>query len=133
MEKGSLGAKFFDRTNPMDKHMELMMDLREFTGAPPTPQMFGNAAREHMERFGAWQRGVVGGAPRLSRHCVTDACNGLPRGHCAHGAVGTGTTKTHFAKIAYKNHKNSVNNPYSQVRVSARRGLAPPPPRPRHH
>ena len=27
-----------------------------------------------------------------------------------------GTTKTHFAKIAYKNHKNSVNNPYSQFR-----------------
>merc|ERR1719440_1021428 len=78
MEKGSLGAKYFDRTNPMDQHMELMMDLREFTSAPPTPQMFGNAAREHMEKFG--------------------------------------TTKTHFAKIAYKNHKNSVNNPYSQFR-----------------
>ena len=24
-----------------------------------------------------------------------------------------GTTKEHFAKIAYKNHKHSVNNPYS--------------------
>lgn len=25
-------------------------------------------------------------------------------------------TETHFAKIAYKNHKHSVNNPYSQFR-----------------
>lgn len=62
MEKGSLGAKFFDRTNPMDRHMELMMELREFTAAPPTPQMFGNAAREHMEKFGAC---------RSPRTCVT--------------------------------------------------------------
>jgi len=27
-----------------------------------------------------------------------------------------GTTKDHFAKIGYKNHKHSVNNPYSQFR-----------------
>ena len=27
-----------------------------------------------------------------------------------------GTTQEHFAKIAYKNHKHSVNNPYSQFR-----------------
>jgi sterol carrier protein 2 len=52
MEKGSLGAKYFDRTNPMDKHMGLMMEVREFTAAPPAPQMFGNAGLEHMEKFG---------------------------------------------------------------------------------
>jgi acetyl-CoA acetyltransferase len=76
MEKGSLGAKFMDRTNPMDKHMLLMMSLREYTGAPPAPQMFGNAGREHMDRYG--------------------------------------TTAEQFAKIGHKNHKHSVNNPYSQ-------------------
>lgn len=27
-----------------------------------------------------------------------------------------GTTKTHFAKVAWKNHLHSVNNPYSQFR-----------------
>jgi len=27
-----------------------------------------------------------------------------------------GTTKEHFAKIAWKNHKHSVNNPYAQFR-----------------
>lgn len=40
------------------------------------PQFFGNAGREHMERYG--------------------------------------TTAEHFAKIGWKNHKHSVNNPYSQ-------------------
>ena len=50
MEKGSLGAKFQDRTNPMDKHMEVMMRVRGFEPVPPAPQMFGNAGREHMDK-----------------------------------------------------------------------------------
>ena len=76
MEKGSLGVKYQDRTNPMDKHFQLMVNLRGFAQAPAAPQMFGNAGREHMERYG--------------------------------------TTAQHFAKIGWKNHKHSVNNPYSQ-------------------
>ena len=78
MEKGSLGAKFTDRTNPLDKQFELMVSLRGFAAAPPTAQFFGNAGREHMERYG--------------------------------------TKPEHFAKIGQKNHKHSVNNPYSQFR-----------------
>eukprot|EP01118_Nematostelium_gracile_P004221 TRINITY_DN1494_c0_g1_i1.p1 TRINITY_DN1494_c0_g1~~TRINITY_DN1494_c0_g1_i1.p1 ORF type:complete len:431 (-),score=145.91 TRINITY_DN1494_c0_g1_i1:46-1338(-) len=78
MEKGSLGAKFNDRTNPMDKHFETMVKLRGFGKAPGAPQLFGNAGKEHMEKYG--------------------------------------TTKEQFAKIAHKNHKHSVNNPYSQFR-----------------
>ncbi len=76
MEKGSLGAKYMDRINPMDKHIELMAALRGFAPAPPAAQMFGNAGRENMERYG--------------------------------------TTALQFAKIGWKNHKHSVNNPYSQ-------------------
>ena len=34
MQKGSLGATFSDRTNPMDKHITAMISKREFTGAP---------------------------------------------------------------------------------------------------
>jgi sterol carrier protein 2 len=79
MEKGSLGVKFQDRTNPMDKQFELMVSLRGFAAAPPAPQFFGNAGREHMERYG--------------------------------------TTAEHFAKIGWKNHKHSVNNPYSQFQT----------------
>jgi len=76
MEKGSLGIKYTDRTVPMDKHMKVMVELRGFAKAPPAPQMFGNAGREHMEKYG--------------------------------------TKPEVFAKIGYKNHKHSVNNPYSQ-------------------
>jgi acetyl-CoA acetyltransferase len=76
MERGSLGTHFTDRTNPMDKHAQSMIEKRGFAKAPPAPQFFGNAGREHMEKFG--------------------------------------TTAEHFAKIGWKNHKHSVNNPYSQ-------------------
>jgi len=53
MEKGSLGAKFLDRTNPMDRHVMALGELREWEAAPPAPQMFGMAGREHMERYGS--------------------------------------------------------------------------------
>ncbi|XP_072220399.1 sterol carrier protein 2 [Leuresthes tenuis] len=76
MERGSLSTKYMDRTNPMDKHMEVMINRYGMAAAPAAPQMFGNAGREHMEKYG--------------------------------------TKPEHFAKIAWKNHKHSTNNPYSQ-------------------
>ena len=53
MERGSLGVKYTDRTNPIDRHVEQMVQARGWEGAPPAPQMFGNAGREHMERYGS--------------------------------------------------------------------------------
>jgi acetyl-CoA acyltransferase len=53
MEPGSLGIKYTDRTNPIDKHALAMFELREPEASPPAPQMFGNAGREHMERYGS--------------------------------------------------------------------------------
>ena len=76
MEKGSLGVKYTDRTNPMDKHFQEMIDLRGLAKAPGAPQIFGNAGVEYSEKYGA--------------------------------------KPEHFARIGWKNHKHSVNNPYSQ-------------------
>ena len=80
MERGSLKGHYNDRTNPLDQHMGVMAEKRGLEQVPFAPQMFGNAGREHMEKYG--------------------------------------TKKEHFAKIAYKNHKHSVNNPYSQFRAN---------------
>ncbi|CAK8689141.1 unnamed protein product [Clavelina lepadiformis] len=76
MQRGSLKSNWNDRANPSQNHFEVMTELRPFVPAPPTPQLFGNAGLEHMEKYG--------------------------------------TKKEHFAKIAWKNHKHSTNNPYSQ-------------------
>ena len=53
MEKGSLGVKYTDRTNPIDKHLMTMFEVRKPEESPFAPQMFGNAGREHMERYGS--------------------------------------------------------------------------------
>lgn len=53
MEKGSLTSKFLDRTNPMDKHVQLMADLSGLEANPITAQLFGNAAKEHMQKYGS--------------------------------------------------------------------------------
>ena len=79
MEKGSLGVKYTDRINPMDKHFEAMREWRGIERAPGAPQIFGNAGREYMEKYGA--------------------------------------KPEHFARIGWKNHKHSVNNPYSQFQT----------------
>ena len=52
MERGALGSKWDDRTNPLDKHAGVMMDVQGFNAAPPAAQMFGGAGREHRFRHG---------------------------------------------------------------------------------
>lgn len=76
MSKGSLSTGFTDKTNPLDKHLEVMINKYGLSAKPIAPQMFGNAGTEHMKKYG--------------------------------------TKVEHFAKIGWKNHKHSVNNPYSQ-------------------
>uniref|UniRef100_T1GYS1 Sterol carrier protein 2 n=1 Tax=Megaselia scalaris TaxID=36166 RepID=T1GYS1_MEGSC len=52
MEKGSLSSKYFDRANPMEKHIETMSELADIGAGPMTAQMFGNAGEEHMKKYG---------------------------------------------------------------------------------
>ena len=52
MAPGALGAVFSDRPNPMEKYFATLMELQEFTSAPPAAQMFGGAGEEYMEKWG---------------------------------------------------------------------------------
>lgn len=55
MAPGSLGSMFNDRTDPLDRAKTLNETIGDpnFNGAPFAPQMFGNAADEYMNKFGA--------------------------------------------------------------------------------
>jgi acetyl-CoA acetyltransferase len=53
MEMGSLGMKYTDRTPAMDKHMMRMFQVRDPESSPFAPQMFGNAGRDHMDKYGS--------------------------------------------------------------------------------
>jgi acetyl-CoA acetyltransferase len=70
MEKGSLGTKYGDRTNPLDKHMMVMMEAQGFAPAPPAAQMFGGAGREHMQKYGTTKEQLAGVAAKNRRHAV---------------------------------------------------------------
>lgn len=49
MEKGSLQLKWPDRASPLDKILLTQMEIvKEQSKAPFAPQIFGNAANEHM-------------------------------------------------------------------------------------
>uniref|UniRef100_A0A1I8ESB5 Sterol carrier protein 2 n=1 Tax=Wuchereria bancrofti TaxID=6293 RepID=A0A1I8ESB5_WUCBA len=79
MKSGSLESmeKLDDRTHALERHINVISTTRGLLPAPLMAQMFANAGREHMDKYG--------------------------------------TKREHFAKIAQKNHKHSINNPNSQI------------------
>jgi acetyl-CoA acetyltransferase len=52
MERGALGSKFTDRTNPLDQHAGVMNKVQGFSQAPIPAQMFGGAGREYLWKYG---------------------------------------------------------------------------------
>lgn len=52
MEKGALGSKYTDRTNPLEAHVEVMSRVQGVNEAPFAAQMFGGAGREYQWRYG---------------------------------------------------------------------------------
>ncbi|KFP20787.1 hypothetical protein Z169_15152, partial [Egretta garzetta] len=52
MAKGSLRAGHSNRTDPMDKHLEVMINKYGLSSAPLAPQIFASAGKEYMEKYG---------------------------------------------------------------------------------
>lgn len=52
MEKGALGAKYTDRTNPLEYHVGVMSKVQGVNAAPFAAQMFGGAGREYRFKYG---------------------------------------------------------------------------------
>lgn len=44
--------QYTDRVNPMDKHVTVLASKYGISPAPITPQLFGAAGKEHMEKYG---------------------------------------------------------------------------------
>lgn len=72
MERGSLGTKYNDRTVPLDIHVEKMMNVYPYEGEPMAPWMFGNAAVEHMQKYGSTQEQVAKIAEKNHRHSANN-------------------------------------------------------------
>jgi acetyl-CoA acetyltransferase len=72
MERGSLGVKYTDRTPALDKHMARMFALRDPESSPFAPQMFGNAGRDHMEKYGSKPEHYVWIGYKNHKHSVNN-------------------------------------------------------------
>ncbi|MEU2263581.1 lipid-transfer protein [Streptomyces sp. NPDC019645] len=75
MKKGALGggADGGDfATSPVARHYGIMAAAHGFERTPPTAQIFGNAAREHMERHGTTERQLAAVAAKNHRHSAAN-------------------------------------------------------------
>ncbi|XP_026732683.1 non-specific lipid-transfer protein [Trichoplusia ni] len=71
MAPGALAAGTFnDRTNPLDRHTLKMAEMAELSAAPMTAQYFGNAAAEHMKKYGTTEVHLAKIAAKNHRHGV---------------------------------------------------------------
>ncbi|XP_072853732.2 sterol carrier protein 2 [Pogona vitticeps] len=71
MARGSIASsQFNDRVSPMDKHLEVMVNKYGIAAAPITPQLFGNAGKEHMEKYGTKQEHFAKIAWKNHKHSV---------------------------------------------------------------
>jgi acetyl-CoA acetyltransferase len=53
MERGSIAMKYDDRSGALDRHTDRMWSLRASEQSPLALQMFGNAGRDHMDKYGS--------------------------------------------------------------------------------
>jgi acetyl-CoA acetyltransferase len=72
MEKGALGSKYADRTNPLDQHAGVMNEVQGFTQAPPAAQMFGGAGREYRWQHGTKRETFAKISEKARRHATNN-------------------------------------------------------------
>jgi len=72
MERGSLKGHWSDRVAPMKPMVKAMWSKRGRADAPVAPQMFGNAGREYMERYGVKPESFARIAEKNHRHSANN-------------------------------------------------------------
>ncbi|MGX7731018.1 lipid-transfer protein [Rhodococcus sp. 2H158] len=64
------GTGELPKVTTLDHHLKVMTDLHEWGTGPMTAQLFGNAAVEHMERYGTTAEQIAAVAVKSHRHSV---------------------------------------------------------------
>ncbi|MGH9905658.1 MAG: lipid-transfer protein [Pyrinomonadaceae bacterium] len=70
MEKGALAVNSAGAAHPLSRHLESMAQIRGQSDAPPAAQFFGNAGREHMEKYGTRPEHFAKIGQKNHRHSV---------------------------------------------------------------
>jgi sterol carrier protein 2 len=72
MEKGALASKYTDRTNPLDKHVDVMMRAQGVSSAPFAAQMFGGAGREYRWRYNTKRETFAKVSEKARKHAANN-------------------------------------------------------------
>jgi acetyl-CoA acetyltransferase len=72
MKKGALSSAWDDRTNPMDRHVQLMNEVQGFGQAPPTAQIFGGAGREYRWKYGTKRETFAKISEKARKHAANN-------------------------------------------------------------
>lgn len=72
MQPGSLTAQYGDREQPLMRHLAALSQLYELTAAPMAAQMFADAGREHMSRYGTTAEQFARIAEKNHRHSANN-------------------------------------------------------------
>ncbi|MGW2176807.1 lipid-transfer protein [Streptomyces sp. NPDC001732] len=78
MTRGALGGGGADggaadfKASPVARHYGIMAAAHGFEKSPPTAQLFGNAAREHMARYGTTEAQLAAVGAKNHRHSVNN-------------------------------------------------------------
>jgi acetyl-CoA acetyltransferase len=81
MAKGSIQAHFNDREAPLRRHIKAMWQHRGRVQTPIAAQMFGNAAKEYMERYGVTTETIARVAEKNHRHSVNNPRSQFQEGY----------------------------------------------------
>lgn len=72
MQRGSISAAYADRESPLAPHLAAIEAVYPKEQTPMAPQMFGNAGREHMERYGSTPEDFARIGEKNHRHSVNN-------------------------------------------------------------
>ncbi|MFB7418572.1 lipid-transfer protein [Streptomyces sp. NPDC056121] len=75
MQRGALGGGTDGgdfKTSPVARHYGIMAAKHGFEMSPPTAQIFGDAAREHMEKYGTTEAQLAAVGAKNHRHSVNN-------------------------------------------------------------
>lgn len=102
MTRGSISSNWKDRSDPLEPFNETVIRIEEKQGdnfGPHAPRMFANAAQEYFDKYGAniEHLAKIGETVPVIEYTLQTV------------------VMSHSLK-ASKNHKHSLNNPYSQFR-----------------
>ena len=72
MQTGSLKQYFPDRANPLEPLTTKNVEIRGKAKAPMAPHLFGNAGREHMDKYGTKPEHFAKIAEKNHRHSANN-------------------------------------------------------------